>query len=74
MQSSLNGAKFVDAKTGWLVGNNGTLLFSQDAGQTWRIQNSGSAAHLWQVEFADAKTGWLMGANGTLLATGTGGR
>lgn len=37
----LNGLHFVDAKTGWAVGEYGVLLGTTDGGKTWNVQRRG---------------------------------
>ena len=60
---------FADAKTGWVIGDEGTILHTTD-GKTWTKQNSGTTtAILLGVHFADAKTGWVIGDEGTILHT-----
>ena len=62
-----------DAKTGWAVGDSGTILATGDGGATWAPQTSGTQSHLSAVQFLDAETGWAVGDSGTILATGDGG-
>ncbi|RPH48867.1 MAG: hypothetical protein EHM91_03745 [Planctomycetota bacterium] len=38
----LNGVWFVSARTGWTVGENGTILRTQNGGTTWVLLNGGS--------------------------------
>jgi photosystem II stability/assembly factor-like uncharacterized protein len=70
----LSGAHFADARHGWAVGSNGTILATDDGGSKWPLQTSGVANNLNGVHFADATHGWAVGDNGTILATDDGGR
>lgn len=58
----LYGIHFVDAKLGWAVGTDGTVLSSKDGGRTWNELDtkSISKAKLTQVSFATPKNGWLV--------------
>ena len=57
------------------VGSAGTVLTSEDSGQTWIERNSGSSANLTSVAF-DAGTGRTIavGREGTVLVSGDGGQ
>lgn len=60
---------FVDAKTGWAVGDAGQILKTTDGGSTWALQASRVTARLTHVRFANASTGWIAGDDGTVLRT-----
>lgn len=72
--SLLRGLWFVDARTGWLVGDGGLVLATTDGGQTWQRQDSGSSSTLYTVHALDSATAWAAGRRSTVLATATGGR
>src|SRR5438874_5907332 len=55
--NNLRGASFVDANTGTVVGENGTIVRTTDGGNTWTIQASGTTQTLWAVSFTDANHG-----------------
>ncbi|MBH9578738.1 YCF48-related protein [Inhella proteolytica] len=66
---------FGDAQTGWISGERGLLFSTQDGGQTWQRQQSGSERRLATLFALDAQTVWIAGgAPETLLSTATGGR
>ena len=72
-EQSLNSITLTaDARTGVAVGQNGTILRTQDGGETWRAPaaGSGTQAYLAGVHFADARTGVAVGQNGTILRAG----
>jgi photosystem II stability/assembly factor-like uncharacterized protein len=60
---------FVDEKHGWVAGNGGVILFSEDGGASWKRQNRSSAVQLRSVFMRDAKHGWAVGSRGTVLYT-----
>ena len=45
----------------WAVGERGTILFSEDGGRNWRIQESGTTCSLRGVYFSDSQRGWAVG-------------
>ena len=51
-----------DCQTGYVVGHNGATLKTTDAGQSWTLENSGTAYTLTAVDFpVDAQTGIIVG-------------
>jgi photosystem II stability/assembly factor-like uncharacterized protein len=70
---SLRGVHFADARTGWAVGEGGTIVATRDGGTSWLAQVSGTDKYLRGVHFADARTGWAVGESGTIVATRDGG-
>ena len=64
---------FFDAKTGWAVGEGGTVIRTTDGGTTWQKQESPVTAWLFSVHFFDTKTGWAVGWDGTVIRTTDGG-
>ncbi len=81
--ASLRGVFFLDARTGWVVGDRGTLLHTTDGGSTWRTVPSYTACNLTAVWFRDRRRGYVVGgqalphsplSNGLVLETVDGGR
>ena len=66
---------FSDVDTGWAVGQGGTIIHTEDGGDTtWTAQSSGTSLELFHVFFqADGQTGWTVGQSGTLLRSTDGG-
>lgn len=64
---------FPTADTGYVVGYNGTILKTSDAGINWSTLNTHSAITLNSVHFIDGYTGLAVGTNGTILHTKDGG-
>src|SRR5213078_5101481 len=71
--NNLRGASFVDANTGTVVGEYGTIVRTTDAGSSWTIQPSGTTQTLWGVSFTDVNNGTAVGEGGTILRTTDGG-
>src|SRR5262249_60796121 len=71
---TLYSVAFPDKKQGWVVGDNGRILHTEDGGKTWRRQESGARDELVHVKFVNDKRGGGVGAKGTMLYTDGGGR
>lgn len=56
----LNGIDFVDASTGWAVGNTGTILRSDDGGHTWTSQVAPTDFDVQAVSFISDRVGWAV--------------
>jgi photosystem II stability/assembly factor-like uncharacterized protein len=71
---NLNGVHFVSARTGWIVGDQGTILRTVNAGGTWTAQVSNSTNYtLNDVAFATTSIGIVVGSAGRILRTTNGG-
>jgi len=70
--NGFRGSYFLDATTGWLVGN--SVWKTTDAGLTWTEQQPGSGAQLAAVSFAGAQHGWAVGFQNQVLHTTDGGQ
>lgn len=57
----------------WAVGKNGTILCSDDGGDSWAVQDGGTSEHLYAVYAYDVDVAWVVGANGKILYTSDGG-
>lgn len=75
----LNGIYFLDKSHGWVVGENGTILYTKSGGREWDGQrlppniSTGKPLNFYQVQFADHDHGWIVGSGGTILKTENGG-
>ncbi len=65
---------FITDDIGWIVGSNGFIKKTSNAGLDWIQQNSGTTATLKSVQFADENTGWICGDAGLILKTTDGGQ
>ncbi|MBL4715150.1 MAG: PKD domain-containing protein, partial [Bacteroidia bacterium] len=66
---------FVNASTGWLVGNDEYIVKTTNGGVSWTTQivSGGPGMHLRSVFFFDSNNGWAVGNNGSIVATTDGG-
>ncbi|HRG57864.1 MAG TPA: YCF48-related protein [Bacteroidia bacterium] len=71
--SNLYSVYFTNANTGYTVGLDGKILKTNDAGNSWNIQNSGTLNSLQSVHFPTIDTGYAVGASSTLFKTTDGG-
>lgn len=76
MRFLLLGGSFPNALEGSIVGGNGTVLFTEDAGQTWNPATLAgeNRPRLNTVFFINPKTGWTAGSGGKIYATMNGGK
>jgi len=66
------GVAFIDDKKGWIVGNFGLGLKTEDGGQGWQEKNFSEEAFLKDVHFV-GQNGWTVGERGVILHTKDGG-
>ena len=69
----LNAVTFVDANTGWIVGDDGLILHTSDGGGSWIPQESEVTADLESVQFVGPTVGWIT-SRGPILHTTDGGQ
>lgn len=69
VQTGLNGICFTGDNIGYVVGGEGKIIKTTDAGNTWQQQNSGVSVSLTKIFFLDANTGYCGGFGGTILKT-----
>ena len=69
----LRGVFFINADTGTVVGDDGTIIRTTDGGTTWTPQTSGVTTVLRCVFFSNADSGTVVGEFGTILKTTNGG-
>jgi len=63
----------VDTNYVWAVGENGLILTTENGGQTWSIQASGTRNKLNSVFFYSSSIGWAVGDSGIIVRTSSGG-
>jgi photosystem II stability/assembly factor-like uncharacterized protein len=75
VRTTLTAVYFVDAKHGWAVGHDATILFSSDGGENWEIQQHlpEKEKPLLDIMFKDKNQGIAIGAYGQLYRTTDGG-
>jgi photosystem II stability/assembly factor-like uncharacterized protein len=55
--NNLFAVKFITSMKGWVVGKYGTILYTEDGGDTWVAQESGTEEDLMRVTFVNEKAG-----------------
>jgi photosystem II stability/assembly factor-like uncharacterized protein len=70
---SFNDAWYVNATTGWIVGSDGIVLKTTDAGQTWNSAQTDSLGDLQSVYFRSVTDGYIGGSSRKLYKTTDGG-
>jgi len=58
---------FVNEENGWAVGDYGKILKTEDCGENWTFQNSGTDESLQSVYFIDENNGWTVGDGGLIV-------
>jgi photosystem II stability/assembly factor-like uncharacterized protein len=75
IEPNLNATYFSSPTKGWIVGEFGLVLHTEDGGRTWTAQRSGSdLPQLYSVKFIDDQRGWASGQAGSLIRTTDGGK
>jgi len=70
----LTSVNMIDCSRGWIAGDHGTILHTEDGGGTWRDQPSGTTARLNAIQFVSTQLGWAVGDRGVILKTVNGGK
>lgn len=63
---------FINQDTGWIVGNNGMVLFTNDGGVSWDYRNT-PPVDLDYVDFVNQSTGYVSNRDGVMYKTTNGG-
>ena len=71
-KESLSSVAFATSQSGWAMGDNGTILHTEDGGKNWHLEAS-TMRWFHSVAFATPQFGWAVGWNGTILHTEDGG-
>src|SRR5262249_1391021 len=58
-KQSLFSTCFVDAQTGWMVGEVGRIFRTTDGGRSWGRQDAATKRALLTISCRDAKTAWI---------------
>jgi photosystem II stability/assembly factor-like uncharacterized protein len=58
--------------SGWTVGDDATILHTEDGGATWKSQNNGKGM-FYSVNFPSRGSGWAVGAGGAIWHSNDGG-
>ena len=75
VSSTLTAVTFSDAEHGWAAGHWGTIIATQDGGETWKLQRVDTSTDqpLFSVAFLNKRDGFAAGLWSLLLATHDGG-
>ncbi len=63
VEDTLKDIFFIDASTGWAVGEGGVVLHTTNGGDRWKIQSSNTQETLSSVQFVDKRMGWAVGGD-----------
>jgi photosystem II stability/assembly factor-like uncharacterized protein len=69
VKTDLNSAVQLTDTKAFAVGNNGTLIATNNRGSTWRDFGLGVKTNLNSIKFIDSYTGFIVGDNGVVLKT-----
>ncbi len=69
----LNGVFFTNANNGWVVGERGVIVHTEDGGLTWKSQTSGITESLHAITCTGENRCWAVGDKATILKTKDGG-
>jgi photosystem II stability/assembly factor-like uncharacterized protein len=69
----LNDLCFVSATEGWIAGEFGTILHTEDGGQTWTSQSPDEFDKFSGIDFRDSENGIIVGTQGVIYYTENGG-
>ena len=69
----LRDVSFADAMSGWAVGDQGSILFTNDGGVNWTPQSAGTSSWLQSVEATGPLSAWISGTGGFAARTLDGG-
>lgn len=59
---------FMDnANRGWICGQNGLVLITENGGQTWNVKTTNTEQTLNDIFFITSNIGWTVGNSGTIL-------
>jgi photosystem II stability/assembly factor-like uncharacterized protein len=65
ISEDLNDIHFYDTNTGWIVGNNGAMLYK--SGEKWLLYPKITNEDLYSVFLTGRESGWAVGSKGTIL-------
>lgn len=71
--STLVTVKFMTPKKGWVAGELGVILYTDNGGESWELQESGIWEDIKSITFINDKIGWAVGKGGSIIHTDEGG-
>src|SRR5690606_18670523 len=63
----LRDINFYDENYGLVVGDSGTIAYTDNGGESWTLQDSGTNEYLLSVKITSPTTAIVVGTNGTIL-------
>lgn len=74
--NSFRDLHFTDESTGWVAGQEFSILHTSDDGNTWTLQydGGGSSDSFNSIFFVDDQTGWVAGSGAKIMHTADGGK
>src|SRR5262245_59274148 len=73
VRQNLFAACFATDREGWMVGELGRIIKTNDGGRTWIRQDAGTKRPFLAMTCLDAKTAWIAGKEGIVYGTKDGG-
>ena len=70
--NDLNTVYFIDSKRGWVGGDGGFMSRTDDGGQSWVRQNSGTNAAINDIYFRDKEAGFFLAGNSIFVTRDNG--
>ncbi len=71
ISNNLNSLFFTDSLTGWSVGDSGVIIYTNDGGISWEIQQSNTTNDIVNVFFLNNNIGWASSHNYSVSPYGT---
>lgn len=68
-----HGLHLADHNNGWVVGDSGRVLHTNDGGKSWNLQETGTTVSLKCVYFSNLSKGWIGAGNNSIGITTNGG-
>jgi photosystem II stability/assembly factor-like uncharacterized protein len=72
-EARLNSVSFADEKNGWITGEFGIVLHTDDGGETWKRQRSNVSLLMFTIRAIDKDKAIAVGTDGILIKTEDGG-
>lgn len=70
---NLNSIYFINQNKGFIVGDSGIVLKTENGGTDWQVVPSDTINHLYKVYFINENKGFVLGSKGLLMITENGG-
>lgn len=73
VKQNLSSLFFLDANTGWVVGDSGYVRKTKDAGASWSKQTTDDFSNIYDICFVNESTGIIVAERGIIFKTSNGG-